>query len=171
MRLEPLLVALNSQGPAVVAVDSAKWFNYWSGVFDDCDRDATLGHAVLLQGYGITQEGQPYWLVQNSWGSTWGERGFIRLARQADEEHHCGTDFKPEQGVACDGGPESITVCGTCGILYDAIVPEGVRLVQAHHQNEVTTSNILRAAAAVRLEPSAPTHAELRFLSLLRRHT
>lgn len=123
----PMMQALVNQGPVVVAVDGNDWFEYSSGIFDSCDKDAELGHAVLLKGYGEDQ-GKKYWRIQNSWGARWGEQGHIRLTRHENEDEWCGTDSKPQDGVGCDGGPPEITVCGMCGLLYDPIVPVGVRL-------------------------------------------
>ena len=60
--------------PVAVVVDATNWSTYKSGIFKNCNT--SLNHAVLL--VGITDA---YWLVQNSWGTTWGESGFIRLAR------------------------------------------------------------------------------------------
>lgn len=126
-QLEPLKTALVQEGPVVVAVDGNNWFNYDSGVFDSCDKDAILGHAVLAKGFG-EDGGKKYWLIQNSWGSDWGENGHIRMVMHDDEEHWCGVDNKPKEGVGCDGGPPEVTVCGMCGILFDPIIPTGVRL-------------------------------------------
>jgi len=126
-RAEPLLNALVNDGPVVVAVDGTPWFDYNSGVFDSCSKDAILSHAVLAKGYG-TDGGSRYWLIQNSWGTGWGEQGHIRLLMHQDEEQWCGTDNKPKEGVGCDGGPSEITVCGACGLLYDPVIPTGVRL-------------------------------------------
>lgn len=123
----PMMQALVNEGPVVVAVDGNDWFDYSSGVFDGCEKDADLGHAVLLTGYG-EDSGKKYWRIQNSWGPNWGEAGFIRITRHDNEDEWCGTDSKPQDGVGCDGGPPEITVCGMCGLLYDPIVPEGVRL-------------------------------------------
>eukprot|EP00929_Paragymnodinium_shiwhaense_P111736 TRINITY_DN80024_c0_g1_i1.p1 TRINITY_DN80024_c0_g1~~TRINITY_DN80024_c0_g1_i1.p1 ORF type:complete len:440 (-),score=105.91 TRINITY_DN80024_c0_g1_i1:96-1415(-) len=126
---KPMMQALVEQGPVVVAVDANDWFDYDSGIFDGCKKDAILGHAVLTKGYG-SENGKGYWLIQNSWGSGWGEQGHIRLLRHgADQDDSwCGTDNKPKEGVGCDGGPAEVTVCGMCGLLYDPVVPQGVRL-------------------------------------------
>lgn len=126
-RVEPLKHALVDRGPVVVAVEAESWFNYESGIFDGCNKDAVLSHAVLLRGYG-EESSNKFWLIQNSWGSNWGESGHIRLLRHDDDDAWCGKDRKPQDGVGCDGGPLEVTVCGTCGLLYDPVVPEGVRI-------------------------------------------
>jgi len=129
-KAEPLMQALTEHGPVVVAVDANNWFDYESGIFDGCGKDAILGHAVLAKGYGSSGQNK-YWLIQNSWGADWGESGHIRLIRHDDESSWCGIDNKPKDGVGCDGGPAEVTVCGTCGILYDPLYPTGVRLEDA----------------------------------------
>lgn len=63
--------------------------------------------------------------MRRRWGPVWGEGGYIRLARTADEGGRCGVDVVPLDGVGCSGGPPNATVCGTCGILYDASYPTG----------------------------------------------
>jgi len=126
-KVQPLMQALVEKGPVVVAVDANSWFNYDSGIFDGCEKDAILGHAVLAKGYAA-DAGNKYWLIQNSWGANWGESGHIRLIRRDNEDSWCGTDSKPEEGVGCAGGPSKVTVCGTCGLLYDPIVPQDVHI-------------------------------------------
>ncbi len=59
--------------PVTVGVDATKWSHYASGVFDTCGKN--IDHAVLL--VGVVNGA---WKIKNSWGTSWGEKGFIRLA-------------------------------------------------------------------------------------------
>jgi len=122
---EGLLRAVVERGPVAVSAAASKWFVYLGGIFDNCERDAVIDHAVTLMGYGADASlGQKYWLVQNSWGKDWGEGGRIRLLRSdGDQTETCGIDHQPELGTACKGGPTQVTVCGMCGLLYDSVVP------------------------------------------------
>eukprot|EP00933_Yihiella_yeosuensis_P045982 TRINITY_DN4142_c0_g1_i1.p1 TRINITY_DN4142_c0_g1~~TRINITY_DN4142_c0_g1_i1.p1 ORF type:complete len:373 (+),score=75.55 TRINITY_DN4142_c0_g1_i1:142-1260(+) len=130
-KLMPLMDAVSNDGPVAISVDAGPWSSYSEGVFADCDKDATINHAVVLLGYGSDKESKmDYWLIRNSWGPDWGEAGFIRLQRHADDKGdagHCGTDHDPKQGTACDGGPASIPVCGMCGMLSDSAYPKEVK--------------------------------------------
>jgi cathepsin L len=119
---KPLLAALLT-GPVAISVDASRWSLYSGGIFDDCKGSyATINHAVVLFGYGKTSR-DGYWLIRNSWSDYWGEDGYMRMLRTDDEESTCYTDMDPKMGVSCDGAPSSVKVCGTCGILYDNVVP------------------------------------------------
>jgi C1A family cysteine protease len=68
-----LVTAVNGR-PVAVAVDAENWQFYSGGVFSDCSDN--LDHGVLLVGYDSTAL-----IVKNSWGTSWGENGYIRLAK------------------------------------------------------------------------------------------
>lgn len=122
-KYEPLMRALVELGPVAVSVASNEWINYKSGIFDACSKHAILSHAVVLFAYG-QEGGTKFWTIKNSWGDDWGEKGKMRLLRQDDDETNwCGTDYSPEVGIGCKGGPATVTVCGMCGILYNPSVP------------------------------------------------
>eukprot|EP00932_Pfiesteria_piscicida_P019386 SRR837773.621.p1 GENE.SRR837773.621~~SRR837773.621.p1 ORF type:complete len:405 (+),score=57.58 SRR837773.621:26-1216(+) len=131
--LQPVYDAL-ANGPLVVSVDATPWRDYGGGVFSGCDQNAIVNHAVVLTGFGkMDMNGKPtdYWLIRNSWGKGWGEKGHIKLQRfEADlaneQEGFCGEDTNPKEGVGCDGGAPKLKVCGMCGILSDVSYPHGV---------------------------------------------
>jgi len=125
---EPLLQALYQEGPVVVSVDASTWSFYDSGVFSGCDKNAIINHAVVAEGFGFMGL-QKYYLIKNSWGSEWGENGYIRLKRFDDDAAHCGIDTKPEDGTGCEGGPPQVKVCGMCGVLYDSTYPRGAKFI------------------------------------------
>ena len=60
--------------PISVAVDATDWQLYAGGIFNNCKK--RLNHAVLLVAYDAQG-----WTIKNSWGDSWGENGFMRLAR------------------------------------------------------------------------------------------
>lgn len=121
-----VLEALVMAGPLAVAADATRWSTYASGVFDDCPQSPVVDHAVLLMGYGKVHHGKAYWKIRNSWGSDFGEDGFIRLRRHAPHgKEPCGWDYDPQKGVGCKGGPSKLWVCGECGLISDVAYPVG----------------------------------------------
>ncbi|EAR99859.1 papain family cysteine protease (macronuclear) [Tetrahymena thermophila SB210] len=68
--------ALN-YSPVSIAVDASTWSHYKSGVYNGCNQtDIKINHGVLAIGYDSLGN----WIVKNSWGTGWGEQGYIRLA-------------------------------------------------------------------------------------------
>jgi len=91
-----------AQQPLAVAIqaDQRVFQMYSKGIFDDAKCGTTLDHATLVVGWG-KEQGQEYWIMKNSWGTTWGEQGYMRLAIKEND-------------------------AGICGIQSDAVFPTGV---------------------------------------------
>ncbi|GFP79707.1 senescence-specific cysteine protease sag39 [Phtheirospermum japonicum] len=86
-----LLNAVANQPVSVVIEGSGNDFKFYlGGVFvGECGTE--LNHAVTVVGYGETEDGTKYWVVKNSWGADWGEKGYIRMQRDVDSsEGLCG---------------------------------------------------------------------------------
>lgn len=126
---DALLFTVATIGPVDVTVDATDFEDYESGVFNGCSGEefVNLNHGVNIVGYGDDPIEGPYWLVRNSWGTTFGENGYIRIKRENDKV--CKMDITPEDGNACAGDNEPIKCCGECGILYEGVYPTGVTVV------------------------------------------
>ena len=76
-----LIAALN-YGPVSVSVDadSALFRDYRGGVITSPACGTNVGHAVLAVGYGTDPRLGDYVTIKNSWGSTWGEFGFVKIS-------------------------------------------------------------------------------------------
>jgi C1A family cysteine protease len=87
---ENALMQAVSKQPVSVAVDSEhKSFQLYSHGILTADCGTKIDHGVLLVGYG-TENKKLYWKVKNSWGSNFGEHGYIRLARGVRGGGECG---------------------------------------------------------------------------------
>ncbi|KAG6513522.1 hypothetical protein ZIOFF_023853 [Zingiber officinale] len=60
----------------------------------------SLNHGVAVVGYGATQDGTKYWIVKNSWGTSWGEQGYIRMKRGIPNNRgQCGIAMSPSYPI------------------------------------------------------------------------
>jgi cathepsin L len=87
---EAALVAAAAKQPVsigIAASGSAFQF-YTSGIITGPACGTQLDHGVLLVGYG-TENNVDYYIVRNSWGANWGEKGYLRVERGHDT---CGID-------------------------------------------------------------------------------
>lgn len=88
---DKLKEAIGSIGPVSVGIDASNesFRHYSSGIYkeDKCKTNYT-DHGILAVGYGTDGNGNDYYIVKNSWGTTWGDNGYIYMARNFN--NHCG---------------------------------------------------------------------------------
>ena len=102
---EEALMTAVSERPVAVAIEAdQKSFQFYKSGVMTGQCGSKLDHGVLAVGYGTSEDGVDFWKVKNSWGSTWGEEGYIRIQR----------------GKV---GPFPWSKGGQCGILNSASYP------------------------------------------------
>jgi len=96
---ETALMAAVNIGPVSIAIeaDQAVFQLYTSGVITK-GCGTKLDHGVLIVGYGTDDTTNvDYWIVKNSWGPKWGEKGFVRIIRNMNM---CGLNMDASYPVA-----------------------------------------------------------------------
>jgi cathepsin F len=81
---EQIKAILHQTGPLAIAMNATPLQFYFGGIytpwFSWTCSPSSINHGILLVGYGV-EKSKPYWIVKNSWGSGWGEKGFFRIVR------------------------------------------------------------------------------------------
>ncbi|XP_076135747.1 cathepsin K-like [Alosa pseudoharengus] len=99
-----LTVAVAKLGPVSVGIDAtlSTFAFYSNGHYDrvyydhNCNKD-DINHAALAVGYGVTTKGKKFWIVKNSWGKDWGNKGYILMAR--NRNNACGIANLPSYPI------------------------------------------------------------------------
>ncbi|XP_026185450.1 cathepsin O [Mastacembelus armatus] len=75
---EAMMGQLVERGPLTAIVDAVSWQDYLGGIIQHHCSSQWSNHAILVVGYDTTGD-IPYWIVQNSWGTTWGNEGYVYI--------------------------------------------------------------------------------------------
>jgi len=74
-----------------IEADQYSFQAYQDGIYDDQGCGTTLDHAVLLVGWGEdAASGKQYYIMKNSWGTTWGDNGYMKMAITGNDAGICG---------------------------------------------------------------------------------
>lgn len=100
-----IMAEVYRNGPVEVSFTVYEDFaHYKSGVYKHITGDVLGGHAVKLIGWGTSEQGEDYWLLANQWNRGWGDDGYFKILRGANE---CGIE---EDVVAGLPSPQSLII-------------------------------------------------------------
>merc|ERR1712000_313152 len=134
---------VGSSGPLSVCVDANSWHNYRSGIMTSCGN--SVDHCVQIVGYGDYSSGS-YWKVRNSWGTSFGESGPLRIK--------IGNNL-----CRINSEPTKVTVSSAADIAWEEWKQEHGRVYNGAdedaYRRSVFESNLATAAEQQKLNPEA----------------
>lgn len=127
---ENLKMVLHEYGPFTAAVRTGdqirEWSSYKSGLFmfskSNCamslQNKMVTDHQITVVGYGTTEGDEDYLIIRNSWGNSWGENGYMRIAADNEGVAFCGIGWNYDSSSVI---PNSGVVSsdGYYGVYYD----------------------------------------------------
>ncbi|CEG43915.1 RxLR-like protein [Plasmopara halstedii] len=129
--IELLKLALQKQ-PISVAINSGGSFDEYKGGIYTCPNDGDfassgdINHAIALVGYG-SDDTTDFWILKNSYGMSWGEKGFLKLAM--DSKINCGLNIFPVIPIGALAGLAHTDVDGGGVIKFIGLSPNSWILI------------------------------------------
>ncbi|KAJ3696645.1 hypothetical protein LUZ61_000350 [Rhynchospora tenuis] len=97
-----LMYAVAMQPVSVALEATSTSFQFYKGGIYSGPCGNTLNHAVTIIGYGVASNGMKYWIIKNSWGSTWGVGGYMYIQKEVYNlpSGLCGLAMAPSYPIA-----------------------------------------------------------------------
>ena len=93
---ENIMKEIYTEGPvATLMIDFTDFSSYKTGIYQHVTGEACGIHCIKIIGWGV-ENGIKYWIMQNSWGENWGEKGYFRMLRGTNE---CGIESMAYAGI------------------------------------------------------------------------
>lgn len=107
-REDELCRAVATHGPLIVSLSggNADFKFYKEGIYDNKSCRKQVDHTALLVGYG-TEEDRQYWLIKNSFGKDWGDKGYGKLLRGVNQ---CGIVSHDAYSVYVQAGSSNVAI-------------------------------------------------------------
>lgn len=139
---QDMMQAVASGGPIVIAISTPSCFESYSGGVlsqSDCacyQGPSSIDHAIIVVGFGTTEQGVDYWLAKNSWGPGWGAQGYILLERNVGPMGMCGLLTEPSY-------PQLVQYSQACGSSSQASYCAAADSPPSYTQVNLTTGQSL----------------------------
>jgi C1A family cysteine protease len=112
-KIDAIKQAIMTYGPVSVSCAVTEAFGAYSGgVFNADDPDAEINHAVALVGWDDSQGANGVWILRNSWGSWWGEEGYMRIEYGACKVGYsaCYVDYPAKTKIEISTGLRGVSI-------------------------------------------------------------